>query len=181
VTKRQYDAAGRRVWEQNPLGGVSKFEYDNAGRLTLEMFEPLPGDSLETRITEYVYDAVGRLRQTIQRGPDPQSPNDDLVTSVDYFLPERNGQPAQNGIGDVVTIDAWGNATSLAHDSLGNVFAVRGPDADGDAMTVDAPITLTTYTYDSMAGVVAVTKLWHFTSRATAQFAECGGDQIPLP
>ena len=51
--------------EQNELGGVTRREFNTAGKLADEWSNPVASASLPQRHAEYQHDALGRLRVTI--------------------------------------------------------------------------------------------------------------------
>ncbi|MEP7181304.1 MAG: RHS repeat-associated core domain-containing protein [Betaproteobacteria bacterium] len=144
TTQFGYDAANRLVNVTNPLGGVTRREYDGVGRLTAEI------DALGRRTT-YTYDSLGRrTRATYPDGTFESAGydfNDNLVTQTDragrvtmFTFDELNRNVATtlpNGdtmrmiysaAGRVAaTVDAKGNRTDYAYDPAGRSIGTTFP------------------------------------------------------
>jgi RHS repeat-associated protein len=74
VAKLEYDAGGRQYKMTNNLGKISQSTFDGLGRATRAIEDYVNGVAAETeldtdRITDIVYDSVGRMSQKIAYNP----------------------------------------------------------------------------------------------------------------
>lgn len=152
-----YDAGNNITCVTNPAGGTVLKEYDEAGNLVKEtkVIQILPEvsssiyvESTEQRnVTQYVYDANGRLVKTINPAGG----------EILY---------AYNNAGDLVSVtDALGNATVNVYNSYGELVKVTDPRGGETSYTYDMNGNLTaavnalgqttTNTYDSLNRLIS--------------------------
>jgi YD repeat-containing protein len=99
IRKMDYDDAGRKIAETDPLDRVTKFVYDKAGRLV----ESIAPD----------------LTPTIPQGGGSANDTDNARTETEYY---------SDGLVKA-QIDAKGNRTEFRYDELGRQIAVIAADA----------------------------------------------------
>lgn len=150
VSNYTYDAAGRRDTAEDPSGNITRYRYDDLGRLTHTIAnDPVHGE-VETRT---VYDALGRRSRTIDQlgqerafsydesnrlrsvtlpevidpGADPILTSDDAPVSPSYSYHYDT-----NGNLETIT-DPNASVTSLAYDYLGRRTSRTLPGVQSDA------------------------------------------------
>ncbi|ROO86856.1 RHS repeat-associated protein [Actinocorallia herbida] len=139
VVTHAYDAAGRETGVTAPDGGRTTYTYDAAGRVET-VTGPVgnaTGASAETRRLDtvtLVYDAAGRVAQTLR--PDPAAPAGNLVTTTEF---DFNGRP-------VKTTGPDGTETTTTWDAAGNQLSSVSPASRTTATYDAAGRTLTTET-----------------------------------
>ena len=159
-----YDADGRQVETSTPLGLVTRYEYDEMGRLT----KTIHPDGSTTSST---YDANGnKLTDTDARGnitTYTYDANGNLLTTTD---PEGNTTANTYDLNDrrITYTDPKGGIVSFTYDKNGNMTSVK--DARGyttsftydknnrQTTTTDRTGAVTAYTYDGNGNVTSVTK-----------------------
>ena len=176
-TTMAYDHAGNVTSVTDALGRRTDFHYDDVNRLT-ETLAPNPTSNVAPdTITKRTYDEVGNLATVT----DPLGNETDyaydklnrLTTITRPLVPDPNQggalrHPVTTYIYDAVgnrtqTIDALGNATDYAYDSLNRLVsttdpAVPSPSGSGSVRPVTA------YAYDSFGNLVSVTNARGFTT-----------------
>ena len=152
VTTYEYDANGKVIAVETPLGGVEKYSYNGAGHVTSK----LDGDGLETR---YAYTRTGQLEQisyadgkTVEFGYNPLK----QLTRVHDWLGET--QITLDPLGRATEVrDYAGKTVGYAWDAAGRREKTTYPDgkevrysytAAGQIETVHAPAGETRYLYD---------------------------------
>jgi RHS repeat-associated protein/fibro-slime domain-containing protein len=138
-TNFEYDDAGRqkKVWFDLDLerdGSAAEhhetvYDYDSAGRQT-KIHTKLNGTT--ERVIEYVYDAAGRVTDTIQHGKITAAvddPADDVVTRTIYDDAGRR----------TAEIDAQGRTTNYEYDASGRLIAVTLPEIDPSSSNPEDP------------------------------------------
>ncbi|MGD9854405.1 MAG: putative Ig domain-containing protein, partial [Planctomycetaceae bacterium] len=147
----------------DPLGRVTNYDYDLAGRLTSITYAQGTADAAvmtyeydlagnrtamvdgEGNRTEYQYDALNRLTRTIEQDPDGAA--GPLTSPVTVFT--------YDAVGNLVTVtDARGNITTSVYDPQDRLVESIGPDPDA-AGPLPAPVTR--YTYDLAGNLEAMT------------------------
>lgn len=145
--------------ETNPLGVVTKYEYDNNGNQTKIMRDF--GGSLENTTT-YTYDNKGNmLSETDPLGNIRQyeyADNGNLIKITDP-LGNVTAYTYDNRGNKLTETDAMGNTTTFIYDLMDRLVSVTDPlgnsttytyDANGNQTSVtDANGNTTTYTYDA--------------------------------
>jgi RHS repeat-associated protein len=127
------------------LQRITKMEYDAAGRKIAET------DSMG-RVTTFVYDKVGRLKETISPDSTPNDDSDNARNKTEYY---------SDGLVKA-QIDARGNRTEFRYDALGRQIVVIAADRTLNDLS-DNPTTR--YTYDKAGQQKTVTDaLGHVTS-----------------
>ena len=121
VTSWTYDAEGSVLTKTDPLGNVTRQEYDALGNLVAVIEE-----GMDNRRTEYEYDDKGQLIKTVY-------PDGTFESSV-YDEAGR----------EITAIDRAGQATHFVYDALGRVIETIYPDDTPDDLT-DNPKTKTEY------------------------------------
>jgi RHS repeat-associated protein len=119
TTTYAYDANNRLTSTTDPLGGVSKTEYDTLGRVSSQV------DALQRRTT-YTYDPAGRLLQTTYP---------DGTTETSVYDPQGN---------KVQQTDQAGHVTTYVYDALNRLTTTIFPD-DTPADLTDNPREQTIY------------------------------------
>ncbi|SIO13416.1 RHS repeat-associated core domain-containing protein [Singulisphaera sp. GP187] len=161
-----YDAAGRLTTETDPLGRVTTYQYDPAGRLaSVTAPDPDGAGPLTAPVTRYAYDAedrltsltdplgrvttsnydpAGRLASVVGPDPDGAGPLTAPVTSYGY-----------DNLGRLTsTTDPLGRITSFAYDVRDRLTTITAPDPDG-AGPLASPVTV--YSYDAVGRPTTVT------------------------
>ena len=173
TSKFKYDALGRVRESVDPLGRVTRFEYDRQGKVVKQINPDLSeithqydafGNCIAKtdglgRTTRFVYDGRNRLVQTLHP--------DGALERLRY-----------DGAGNVVaTIDALGAVTTFKYDAAGRLLETKLPDPDGEGLnnpllsptttnkydklgnlveTVDPELNVTQYKYDELGQVVQI-------------------------
>jgi RHS repeat-associated protein len=161
-----YDNAGRVTGTLDPLGRLTAYEYDAAGRQT-KIIQPDPDRNgpLPAPMTQYVYNTGGQLVQVI----DPLG----RVTAYEYdalgrrsrvILPDPDGPGPLTApetlyqydkLGRLVAVtDPLGNVTTYEYDARGRQIRVTQPDPDGNG-PLEAPVTQ--YVYDAAGQLLQLT------------------------
>ncbi len=152
------DALGRTVQQTNTDGSVLTMAYDMAGNETSETLTKaavMDGSTVivpaVNRRTEYVYDGLGRVRETKLDTFDGTNFVTQQTDSTDYV--EANGKTI---VTDTVTGLTTGTVetTTTTVDSAGNTEKVVLPQPDG---ATTAPETDYSYAYTPSNGTVDVT------------------------
>jgi YD repeat-containing protein len=127
-------SGGTRTDVQNPLGFVTSYTQDAAGRLTIVQSPTVNGARLETR---YAYDADGNVTSITE---DPTGLN--RVTTFGY---DANGNvlSSRDNLGNTVT-RTYNSANQLLTETQ---YVVRDPDGAGSGLP-SSPLT-TRYVYDT--------------------------------
>lgn len=127
TTQYSWNFQKRPTQITDPLGVVTKLEYDATGTLLLKKTEAV-GTPVE-RVTDYTYNEYGELKSVTVGG---------ATTAIAYDangLPETITDPLGNdshleydAAGNLkAVVDAEGNRTTMTHDDLGNVLSVTNP------------------------------------------------------
>jgi RHS repeat-associated protein/uncharacterized repeat protein (TIGR01451 family) len=193
VTEFAYDAVGNQVAVTDTIGLVTKYEYDELGRVTRVIanygdgvYDPAHSD--EDVTATYTYDAAGnQVAVTSSTGQVTRYGYDSLgrqvvvtdtlgfVTRYSYDVAGRRvavtnarGQTTQyeyDSLGrQVSTSDALGGTTTNVFDLLGNRIQV-----------IDAENTATHYAYDSLGRLLAVTDA---LSNTTSYEYDAAGNRV---
>lgn len=109
VTNYTYDHFDRMITSTDVLGTRTSLTYDKSGNVISMETTDSTGKILSK--TERVFDSLGHIIRDIQGAIDG---NTGIATTVDY---DANGKP-------VKMIDAKGNSTTIAYDSLGRKKSV---------------------------------------------------------
>jgi RHS repeat-associated protein len=182
--RRTYDADNNRTSETDPLGRITRYEYDGMGNL-LKVIPPTdePGNpdkfvtrytyepnfnqvssvtDAKGRTTRFEYDTYGRLTRTIPASDDAGQPNKFATT---YRYPSWGSRDMTNAV------DAIGNVTTYEYDQFGYVNRIRYPavgdqvaertmqyDSIGNLLqSTDPNGNTTTYSYDLAKRVTSIT------------------------
>jgi fibro-slime domain-containing protein/RHS repeat-associated protein len=141
VTASTYDAKGQRTSTTDALGGVTRYEYDASGNVTKET------DALN-RETTYTYDASGnRLTKTATRTT-PAGAVETLVTSYQYdklgrlvrttYPDGTETQTAFNSLGlQSSATDQQGRRATYDYDEMGRLTRTTYPDGTKEETTYD--------------------------------------------
>jgi RHS repeat-associated protein len=162
----EFDAADRVVRYVDPLGQEKRFEYDSSGRLVREIdsgggvqsttydatFPDLPASTTDRagRVTVYLYDAMGRVRQMTAPGGS--------ITRYEY---DADGNRT-------ALVDPMGNRYGFAYDASNRLIEETDPrgkkrqyryDAAGNRVeAIDRNGRKRTFTYDAAGNATA--ELW---------------------
>jgi RHS repeat-associated protein len=135
VVRTEYDALGNPVKETDPRGGITKYRYDQLGRLR-EMTRPDPGGTWY-----YTYTRVGeRLSTTDPTGARVEATYDDLGRQVTSTALERRPTTAAY-------------TTKLGYDDANNLTRVTAP--SGEVTRHDYDVLGELITTTDPAGVVS--------------------------
>jgi YD repeat-containing protein len=145
-TIQWFNGLGQLVGEQNAYGGLTTYDYDNAGNLTDVRFIPKSGDTLPARHTSYVYDQLNRARQTIQK----DAGGNILQTTYHDYL-RKNETPAKwTAVTTEEPSPGFRLATAVSQDSLGTPIVALAPaGAIAASVGYPSPVTVFSYAYDS--------------------------------
>ena len=162
VTTNIYSAQGLLTKTTNPLGGISYFEYDLAGRLMASVSPKnyVAATAITNMVrTEYAYDAMSRIIQerqvykdtsnnwqTVVSGAFTYDGNGNTLTSKDALGYEQGyGTSYQYDKSNRLTqvTNALGNTSSSSYDALGRV--ITATDGKGN---------VTAFTYDSSGNIL---------------------------
>ena len=137
VVNFTYDVVGRRLSQTDPLGAVTKWEYDADSRVTrVTLPDPDGPGGVDTPQQSFDYDRMGRVIAVT----DPLG---------------RTTRTSYDAVGRVVAeTSPLGFVTQNSYDLAGNLVAQTLPDPDG-AGPLSAP--LTTNSYDALNRVIAQT------------------------
>lgn len=145
TTTYYYDKAGNRIGTVDALGYYTKSEYDQLGRLsrqieyktalsswTTSSVPAAPASQADDRITEYDYDAMGRVTQVTRKNVRYWSQDatsfSGVVTSQELRGDIVESTTTYDAVGNALTItDALGNTTTTGYDALGRVIKVTEP------------------------------------------------------
>ncbi len=163
VKQFEFDAADRVVRYIDPLGQATRFEYDSSGRLVREIdagggvqstiydatFPDLPASTTDRsgRVTQYLYDAMGRVRQMTAPGG--------AVTQYEY---DADGNRS-------ALVDPMGNRYEFAYDAMSRLVEETDPrgkkrrhryDAAGNRIeTIDRNGRKRTFAHDALGHLTA--------------------------
>ena len=152
TTSTSYDAAGNVTQSVDSRGNVSKFSYDQLGRV---IRKDLPGrDNDQRAVWQYTYTRTGKvLSVTDPLGARTQSTYDEFDRPVTVTQVERRP-------------DADNYTTVMSYDDVGNLISSTSPDGDttinsydsiGQLIMSKAPDgVVTTFGYDSRGHQVRV-------------------------
>lgn len=150
VTRFEYDASGNTTKETDALGNATISTYDaNNNKLTESVNRTNAAGVVETLVTTYQYDRVGRLVKT---------------TTPDGAFTEN----VYDSVGrQIATRDQLGRQTSYEYDDLGQPIRITFPDNTKQESTYDAEGRLLTFTdranrvttneYDALGRLVKTT------------------------
>ncbi|MFJ4376075.1 LysM peptidoglycan-binding domain-containing protein [Pseudomonas japonica] len=144
ATTHYYDPAGQRIGTVDALGYYTRMEYDGNGKVTRqveyatalaswsEAAVPTPAGNTRDRSLRFVYDAAGRLVQTIQEKvsywQQSFAANAARATMTLVKGDVLVSRSSYDGVGNVRTLtDAAGNVTSTEYNALGQVTKVTEP------------------------------------------------------
>ena len=165
TTRFRYDAAHQLVAETDALNRTTRYEYDELGRLTKEIYPDPDGnggdsspstthiydlignqiatvDPLGNR-TDFIFDQLYRLISTIEADPDGSGPHQNPVTLRSYDAASQL----------VSQTDPLGRTSTFVYDQLGRMIQQRLPDPDGAGPTSE-PIY--EFSYDLVGNPVSV-------------------------
>lgn len=136
-----YNSFGEVLTAQDPLGVVTKNEYDVQGNLTCTSPDSAATTCSNAAIkTKFAYNTAGQLTQITDPRDTTQVP---IKTNITYVA-------SGNGAGMIQTItDAQSNVTTYAYDARGNRTSVKDP--------VNGSGNPTTFTYDAQNRLTRVT------------------------
>lgn len=177
-----YDAMNRLVSTTDPLGVVTRTEYDPRGNPArmIEDFTPDPVDGLNV-VTTYAYNLYTQLTRQ-ETGDADESRALAQVYDVNRNLAQVIADTASAAAGHVIThryddanqrtatVDPLGHVTAYAYDARGRLAAVTHPDGAVDRYVYDAlgrlvqeiddadALALTTrYEYDDADNIIRLT------------------------
>lgn len=145
TTTYYYDKAGNRIGTVDALGYYTKSEYDQLGRLsrqieyktalaswTTSSVPAAPSSQADDRITQYAYDAMGRVtkvtRENVRYWSQDATSFSGVVTSQELRGDIVESTTTYDAVGNALTItDALGNTTTTGYDALGRVIKVTEP------------------------------------------------------
>ena len=125
-TDTQYDANGRRIAETDPMGHVTRYNYNPQGQLASTVVNPLDGQPENYQnqynlTTSYTYDALGRqLTSTDPLGRVTASVYDALGRTKTSTQNVKPGQPQNSQ-------NQYNISTAYTYDSGGAQIAVTDP------------------------------------------------------
>jgi len=121
TTTYAYNSRGDKVFERGPDGVEITRLYDNASRPLSVSRSYIDGNGQRrTLTTRHVYDAKGRLIETI----DPRGRS----TRIEYNAIDK----------ETARIDALGRRTEMTYDNRGNLLQTRHPDGTTESTVYDA-------------------------------------------
>ncbi|WP_432075725.1 DNRLRE domain-containing protein [Streptomyces wuyuanensis] len=169
TVSRTYDAAGHLETETDPLGGVTRYGYDQLGNLT-KVTEPAPTATSAAPVSTFTYDLLGeQLSATGPTGARTEATYDDLGRQITATRAERTPSAgvftttfAYDDSGNLVsTTSPTGITTSALHNPAGQPTTVTGPAGEkntyaygptGLPASVTGPQGRTTRTVHDLAG-----------------------------
>ncbi len=152
--------AGRKQYERNELGLITKFYYDSQGRVqkTARLGLPANGEipAVPAIITEYEYDADNRVTKTILKGP---TPAEDLVASRSYDKAGRLKTEKSQGLETKYEYTISNNRITQFMATLpGNVTRITKNYLDGSPKeTTGSAVVPEYYTYEVLNGQEVLT------------------------
>ncbi|MFN9720544.1 MAG: hypothetical protein ACK58L_17735, partial [Planctomycetota bacterium] len=181
---------GQLVKSLNPHGAIETREYDLNGNVRHVRLRPASGDSAIDRHTEYRFDALDRLRETIQHDTRPTTTlagiedetqgsiqlrytavdNASIRSTTDYFLPGQvaGGWNVVESLPHLISAARDAQFTKSALDSAGNPIKSEQPPAISAIENVASlPSTTTSYQYSYNASLGSYT-VEEVTDRAKA-------------
>jgi YD repeat-containing protein len=170
-----YDAVGRTLGERDPLGNLTRYQYDTRHRLT-SVFEPLAARTeyvfdaasqlvgvrdAEGRLTQYGFDDAGRMTAIWLPNPNPQSPAPSPITfTYDTASNVR------------FVTDQLGRTTERQYDDLHRVTKEILPHPTGsDSPGVETGRPVTTFTYYADSQIESVTEKIDGSNSRTTSYA----------
>ena len=120
TTTYAYNSRGDRIFERGPDGVEISRQFDSGGRpiVVARTFVDANGQR-RTLTTRHVYDAKGRLIETI----DPRSRS----TRIEYNALDK----------EIARVDALGRRTEMVYDNRGNLLHTRHPDGTVESTVYD--------------------------------------------
>jgi RHS repeat-associated protein len=139
-----YDDQGRKLTYTDTLGNTTTFTFNSLGQKTT-ITDPLG------RVTRMVYDADGRMIETILPDATPSDLTDNPRIKTEY---DEMGR-------EIAQIDAAGGVTRMVYDSVGRVIEIIEPDTTPNDLT-DNPRIKTEYYSDGLVKA-SIDELGHRT------------------
>ncbi|WP_410670844.1 RHS repeat-associated core domain-containing protein [Amycolatopsis sp. cmx-4-68] len=140
VTRTQYDPSGNVVAVTGPLGAVTRYRYDQLGRLVEKVDPKHDAGDQPGGVWQYTYTTTGdQLSATDPTGARTETTYDDLARPITRTQLERRPEPAAY-------------TTKLRYDDAGNLKMVTSPMGEVEQYGYDAIGQLTSR--NDPAGVV---------------------------
>ncbi|MEU0531367.1 RHS repeat-associated core domain-containing protein [Amycolatopsis tolypomycina] len=140
VTRTEYDPAGNVKAVTGPLGAVTRYRYDQLGRLVEKIDPKADAGDQPGGVWQYTYTVAGdRLSVTDPTGSRAETTYDDLARPITRTQLERRPEPAAY-------------TTKLRYDDAGNLKTTTSPTGEVEQYGYDAIGQLTSRT--DPAGVV---------------------------